>query len=396
MKVGIVTHYYNSHNYGGNLQAYALCKIINKNGYSAEQISCKVELRHVTKLDRRFTKLDKIKDINFLRGALRSRTIEKFNEKVRYKKKYENISIRNKAVLKFNKDKIPHSNEVYDEDNICKTLNKYDCFITGSDIVWYPIHCSPIYMLKFVDDNVPKFSYAASLAVDSLSEEELKAYKKYLKNYQGISVREQNAVDLLKGVSPVNVECVLDPTLLLNKEDWDEICSARLVENKYLFCYFLGDNPNARNVAKEYANKNNLKLVTIPYTTNTYRKCDDGFGDEQLYNVSPSDFISLIKYADCIFTDSFHCCVFSYIYNKNVFALRRSKQERLGARIKNFLELVNTSSHYCNNEEKEIVEYIESLEPSQNLYDDSKVELFKDNSKAFLLQNLKKAQEQIQ
>lgn len=395
MKVGIITQYYHSNNYGGNLQAYALCRFLDKNGYDAEQICCDVKLRHITILKNELSFFDKLKDFEHVRAVLKIRTIGKFDRKIRYKNQYADMGVRINKVLDFNRSQIPHSKKIYTEGSIGEAVNAYDCFITGSDIVWYPRNTSPTYMLGFVDEGIPKFSYAASLSVNTLTNEEKSAYKKYLKSYQGISVREKSAVDLLQDVSPVEIKCVLDPTLILDKEEWDKICSKRLIDDKYLFCYFLGKNKKSRQTAESYAKKHGLKIVTLPYLSNSYNKYDDKFGDMKLFSVSPSDFISLIKYSDCVFTDSFHCCVFSYIYNREVFAFKRGVKEKLGVRVKSFLDTVNLSTHYCGLDDRENVDYIECQEPAEKLYDSEKMNELKKESISYLIENLNKAQKAI-
>ena len=396
MKIGITTHYYKSNNYGGNLQAYALCRWLKQNGHQAEQICFSIELQPIDTFCIKKSFKDKLHDIIinfkvFVYNILHGKNIYK----PKYKKIYSNINSRIETVCKFNMNYIPHSKKVYSKKNIVESLDCYDCFITGSDLVWAPTFTSVILLLAFVNKNIPKFSYAASLGTEFLSQKEKNKFKNYLQSFQSISVREQSGATLLKDISPVPVEVVLDPTLLLKKEDWDEICSHRLINHKYIFCYFLGDNPKSRQLAKSYAAMHNLKLITIPYLSNKYRECDKNFGDEQLFSVSPADFISLIKYADCVFTDSFHACVFSYIYNRNVFAFLRNENDKIGIRVKNFLDLVNISSHYCDTPEKENIYYINNLKSANELYDSSKLEQLKNKSIEFLNKSLKKAEEKI-
>lgn len=396
MKIGITSLYYKSSNYGGNLQAYALCKWLEKKGHKAEQISFPLKLEPICSILQKKTLSEKINNfILLLKVHIYNLTFGFFKKKVWLRKFYSNIDLRVNTVKNFNKNQICHSKKAYSQKNIRKIISEYDCFITGSDIVWNPKSTSSILLLNFVPEWKPKFSYAASLASKSLSNIEKKKYKYFLKDYQGISVRECSAVELLDEVSPVPPLCVADPTLLLGKEDWDKVCSTQQINSKYMFCYFLGNNPKSRQLAKNYAKVHSLRLITIPYLNNEYRECDQDFGDEQHYNVSPLDFISLIKYADCIFTDSFHACVFSYIYDKNIFAFLRNENDSIGMRVKNFLELVNADSHYCDSNEKESLEYIDNLMPAQSLYNSEKVEKLIKSSIEYLNENLKKAEERV-
>lgn len=396
MKIGITSLYYKSSNYGGNLQAYALCKWLEKKGHQAEQISFSLKLEPICSIFQKKTISENINNIVLsFKVHLYNMTFGFLKKQVKLKDVYSGIALRVNTVKKFNETQIPHSKRHYSQINIKKINNYYNCFITGSDIVWDPRRTSTILLLDFVPKWKPKFSYAASLPATSLSEIEKKKYEYFLKDYQGISVRESSTVELLSEISPVPPHCVVDPTLLLKKKDWDLLCSNKLINEEYLFCYFLGSNVESRKIASEYAKKRNLKIVTIPYLNRRYKECDKNFADEQLFDVSPSDFISLIKYADCVFTDSFHACVFSYIYDKNVFAFLRDENDNIGVRVKNFLELVNADSHYCDSNEKATLEYIENSIPAQSLYDSEKVGKLINSSVEYLNENLKKAEERI-
>ena len=78
----------------------------------------------------------------------------------------------------------------------------------------------------------------------------------------------------------------------------------------------LGKNKKSRALAKEYAKLKGLRIVVIPMANDGFRFLDDEFGDIVLNECTPEDFISLIKYAECLFTDSFHAMIFARIYKK--------------------------------------------------------------------------------
>lgn len=381
MRFGIVTHYYNSNNYGGNLQAYALCKVIEQNGYCVEQLCVPI---------------DYYKKMHFPKQQIIDLKVWFYSlfKRLKYRDYYKKHKDRNSAIQKFNKESIPHSETFFDLKNIKKALSCYQAFITGSDIVWGPKIHSPFFFLNFVPSDTPKFSYAASLGTNQLTEDEEKFFKEDLSSYQAVSVREQSVVSVLETAIGKKVELCIDPTLLLNENDWNKICSSRIVDEKYVFCYFLGRNSSAINVAKEYSKKYNLKLVNIPYLSKNYDPLKD-FGDIKLSNVSPSDFISLIKYSDMVFTDSFHACVFSSIYDKDVFAFRRDNDDKLGVRVSDFLSFVGMENHYCDTDEKETLEYLqEQIKRGQSYYFEG-INALKEKSIVFLKDNLKKAEETI-
>lgn len=390
MKVAIITQYYKSKNYGGNLQAYAMCKAVEKCGHTAEQLCFPLKLKKIQKVSVQKNK-QTLKDVKiaihvFIYNILisnRSYKAHKISQK------------REKAILSFNQSIIPHSKECYDESNIEDSAKKYDVFITGSDMVWSPDLFSNIFSLDFVPETTPKFSYAPSMGVTGLKDDECEIYRDFLKNYQAVSVRESNAISILEDLSPVPVEWVLDPTLILEREEWDEICNDRIVDEPYLFCYFLGNNTKSRRTAMEYAKSRKLKIVTIPHLFGEYRSCDWKFGDIQLAKVSPSDFISLIRYSEAVFTDSFHACVFAFLYQRDMFAFRRNIGDRWGVRIYSFLELIGCLPHYCDTDKKESMEYIDSLSKIDYTSFFENLENMKKKSLEYLERNLKKAEEKI-
>ena len=251
-KIGILTHYHNTTNYGGMLQAYALCKRINTFGLYGEQIA--IDYIEATKnLDYtlRYLKIKKLlKPIKPIYRALRNfKNRREIKRDAILKKSWED------SFASFNNDWVPHSNRSYTEKNISEAVGIYDAFIVGSDQVWNPIWYFEPFFLSFVPKGTPKISYAASISQNQLSDKVKKIYATHLKDFKAISVRESSAVELLSNIAPTKVECVLDPTLLLTKEEWDEVAAERTISQSYAICYFLGNNANMRKVVTDFAKK---------------------------------------------------------------------------------------------------------------------------------------------
>ena len=349
MKIAIITHYYGSKNYGGNLQAYALCKVLHQMGMQAEQISFD---RYANRKKSKITAKKIAKNILRRLSRLRSRSIS------------EDLKKRNASLDSFNRNVVPHTTTVYDEKSIFQCVENYDVFITGSDQVWHPVAYCPAYGLEFVPSDKIKLSYAASLATDKITDEYSNVLKRSLSDFKGISVRESSAVDLLQNIVNTELHVSLDPVFLLSRDHWDELCSNYTADSPYIFVYFLGDNKASRILTEQYAKKHNLKVVTLPHLSGDYRKCDADFGDERLYDVSPEDFISLIKGAYKVFTDSFHAAVFSIIYEKDFVVFDRAVSGTGGAmktRLSCLLDTFYLSDRFCGFSEKNGIEYIDSL-----------------------------------
>ena len=118
-------------------------------------------------------------------------------------KKHRISERRDRAFSEFNLKKIPHSEQVYNKETLAQTPATYDAFITGSDQVWNFWGDTSSYLLDFVPSDKIKLSYAASIARDSLTEEQREIFRKSLKDYKAISVREKSAERLLEGLTPV-------------------------------------------------------------------------------------------------------------------------------------------------------------------------------------------------
>ena len=396
MKIGIVTIYYGNMNYGANLQAYALCEAIRKidPSYQVEQISY-----HMTPKKKRI-QVSGLSVFQFLMKGIRfvwRRTVGrlfKFLSSLKYRGYRANLARREAVIAWFNQNRIPHS-RVYNDDTIDEAAREYDAFIAGSDQVWNPLWYTPAYRLDFVPQGKIKFSYAASISRESLSEEEQIVFRQSLSEYTAVSVREKRAVELLAPLVPKEIEWVVDPTLLLSREDWDMVAIERLIPEKYVFCYFLGDGIAERELAAAYARVHGLLVVTIPFLLGTPRKCDIDFGDKQLYEIAPSDFLSLIKHAECIFTDSFHATLFSGIYHRQYIAFGRSLGgHSMSSRLQSLLSLYEAEDHFCDTSEKATVAYIEALPAIDYTRHLGRLEELKARSLLFLRKGLEKAEMQ--
>lgn len=388
----IITEYYDSSNYGGNLQAYALTRYLNENVICAEQLSYKRPAGSFW-LSLQGHKGFWSKLTFFIRKVLQKTW--KCREFARVKKRKE-------IVAKFGRRFVPHNMTVLnDEDFTNLKLNqnskiagdifRYSLFITGSDQVWRTTE-KEAYFLTFVPEGRKKISYAASISKDSLDENEQAFFRTALKDFDAISVREKSDVGLISGLCEQPVEWVVDPTLLLTEEQWNDICSPNLYKERYLFCYFLGGEKRPRILAREYARKNGLRLITMPYLTGDYPFWDFRAGrknEERLFEVSVGDFLSLIRYADAVFTDSFHAVVFSIIFRTQFFVFDRPIAVSMNSRIRSILELCEAPQRFCDTKEMETLQYIEKLQPIDYGRPFEKLEELRDKSRVWLKEILR-------
>lgn len=381
--IGIITLYHNSTNYGGNLQAYALYKYLENRGAEVEQISYK-KVSDGTIRGKLFLMFEN-GFVSGIKGLVNSLKVR--NEYVLADKKDRDI--RWNSFQRFSKELIRHSDRVYDQNSICDCLDDYDMFITGSDQVWNLKWYDSTYFLDFVDGSKKKkLSYAASFSMKELTNAQKEIVANSLSDYEAISVREKDAATILEGLTDKTVTYVVDPTLLLEEHDWNKICAERVIKEEYVFGYFLGSNIEMIKKAKEFAKKRNLKLVMIPFAAGKYQTKADDLADISIVDASPEKFLSLIKYAEYIFTDSFHAVVFSFVFKKQFFVFNRDKKGSMNSRIISLTDMFELQERFCATKEQESLEYIEGLQEIDYSVSFSKFEECREKSYEFINKNI--------
>lgn len=391
MKIGVLTHFYGTMNYGGVLQAYALITVLRKMGCDAEQISYKFwELFELSE--------ERIGDYDPTLARIPADTSRFFAgtkaADARYERLQAEVVVPRKKKFADFRLRIPHSEKVYGRNTVFLTNELYDGFIVGSDQVWNLKWHSSAFFLEFADPDKRKLAYAASAGASEFDAVQRKYLARVLPRFDAVSVREQDMVKPCRELSGKNVENTLDPVLLLDREDWDRIAAPRLVREKYVFCFFYHPTEKVYTLAKDYAKCHGLKIVTIPYAfCDTDIHLDDSFGDYRMATASPEDFISLIEHADCVFSDSFHAVVYSMIYKRQVFAFRRewSRSEwrsDMSARIYTLMDIFSCKEHFCDSPDKLSLDYIQSLKPIDYSEKNSRFEQMKRDSLIFLRKNI--------
>lgn len=349
-RIGITTLYHNSENYGGLAQAYGLYKYLDNLGYDVKIIDY-VPYKKAKSLKERIAKRINFNNgfLSFLKGIgwtirwlWNDIVIKKFNRK-KYKAYSSNILLRKNALANF-RDAISHT-KLVDKESIFQINNDFDVFISGSDQIWKPSVVQDAYVLKFAEGKT-KFSYSSSITTTNICDDEVySAYmKQALSDFKAVSVREEASRDELQKIIGRPVEWVVDPTILLPRENWEELCSEPIVKEKYIFAYFLGKGSKQKEKVERIAKDNNLVIVNLPFVAGEYNKADETFGDIKLFDVGLGEFFSLIKNAECVFTDSFHAVCFSWIFKTRFYVFDRDvgfDGTKMSSRIDSILKLMN-------------------------------------------------------
>lgn len=340
-KVGICACY-DSRNYGSMLQAYATQVAVTNLGYKSEFIVYKKKkdllfmMKQIPRLFNRNLLSDKLL-------GLKKKTALRKHPQIQEKE-----SIRQQAFVRFQKEYYKSFSETYyGYDALKEGARNYGTVLVGSDQLWTPGGlASNFYNLMFVPDEVNKVSYATSFGVSSIPWYQKKRTYNYLIRINHLSVRELKGAEIVKEIANRNAAVVADPTLLLTKEDWEQCIPVKtIVQKPYIFCYFLGENPEHRTIANELKEKTGLDIVCTPFL-DSFVESDQAFGDKQLFDIGPHDFINLIRNAEYVLTDSFHGSVFSIIHHKKFVVFNRYSEgdNSRNSRIDSLLSILGLES----------------------------------------------------
>lgn len=327
-------------NYGTNLQAFALVKKLSLLGYDAKMKGS------ITGNFSYFTHPSFV--MNRILFKIKSRS----DSQNRAEGSVDNVKV--KKFQNFGTRYLPRLDS-HGKDEWKKVEEDYVAFVTGSDQVWNPNYFQSAMMLDFVKtDKIKKIAYAPSIGVKSLPAKTQRTYKKLLASYSAIGVREQQAAYLLEELSPVPVEVVLDPTLLLETKDWDdliqdvEIDKSWGTDKPYILCYFVGTRDYSSYI-KLVKEATGLNCIIIPME-NDMSSCGN-----MIAGVGPKEFVWLIKNASIVCTDSFHATVFSILYQKEFYVLKRfndNSQESQNGRLYEILAAYKLKDRWISDETK--------------------------------------------
>ena len=223
-----------------------------------------------------------------------------------------------------------------------------DIYVTGSDQVWnsgYNEGIDRTFYLDFVPDGATRIAYAASFGLVELPEDQLAATRSLISKYSAISVREESALDILQKLGWSGGEHVLDPTLMLTVQEWAQLASPRLFDERYLLIYCVEVErtesvlQNARIIARHLGLK--ICQVSARGVRARVKGCDKVY-----YFTSPPDFLSLFLNAEFVVASSFHGTAFSISLNKPFISVM---PPRYTARAASLLKILGLEDRMVTN-----------------------------------------------
>lgn len=350
-KVGILTfHHPENRNFGASLQSYACMKMVEKRYISTKIIN--------------YTAVDF--NYSFKGKIILNLECKTFRE---YNRKFLNLTSKVKS------------------EELQRLNNEIDIFIVGSDQVWRPTwageNCiNPHFYFDFVNKEKKKIAYAASFGVDkwngdkNLTEE----IKPLVKNFNYISVREESGIDICKNIFGIdNAACVLDPTLMISKEDYQPILDdwqdKSHLKKKYIAHMLLDDTEELK---KESQNIADYLRADINYIKGKEKR----FLWRKYFSYNKvSQWLTYLKDAELVITDSFHCTVFSLIFHKKFVVV--ANPGRGIARLETLLGKVGLKDRFFTNIEDVMKSGILDKEIDYNEVD-KKLEVHRKYSMEFL------------
>lgn len=339
-KIGILT-FHNAHNYGAVLQAYALKTKLNRMGYEASVLNYRN--KYIAKTYRKVLHIDFWKrDILPSRWGKVIREIRDvfygLPEWQRQWKVFEEFI----------------AGKLLDGDSKQLSLEEVagrDCavYVLGSDQIWareLTHGMDPAYFGQFAPEK-EKISYAASVPNGSIPENEKPYFKEYLQSLSHISVREEKLAEAIRELTGREVETVIDPTLLLEREDYQSLLYEKpLKQGDYVFAYFVVENEALSRCAKKVAELMNCELVELHY-----KKTPQIRGKNMVFDAGPSEFLTYIRDAKMVVTNSFHGTVFSILFQKKFYSVYKEN-----GRIENLLGFLGLSDRHIKDEAEILLE----------------------------------------
>lgn len=336
MKIGILT-ILNVNNYGAELQCCALYRKLTKMGYDAEVINYLFGINpgHDFRGEKLTVPISFKQKVKVSLLPIVQNLFCMFHQK--------NKKQRNKRFEEFHEKYNHLTSSVYPSvRSLYDAKFDYDVLCIGSDQVW---NYEKGYSLEpffacFDKNGTKKISYASSIGLSSLSKEAERVFKKELSGFSHLSVREQQASELLENLLDRDVDVVLDPTLILDNKEWQEVAKFDMCpKEKYILVYIVTIKPcgYVLEVARHIAKERNLKIVRI---------CRDAYPEhsgndvQEILTAGPSDFVGLFANAEFVVTNSFHGTVFSINFSKSFYSVIKS-QHSTNSRLTSILKKLN-------------------------------------------------------
>lgn len=336
-RVGILT-IHNSPNYGASLQAYALYAYLSQQtGILCEMID--LHRPH----EKGYIPSKRFRPYRCVQPNMWKRIKAMLRKVLNKNKNTDLYSAEARPKFEaFNKS-IKLSRPYWSIDELYACPPDYDIYVTGSDQVWNPTqpYCLEPYFLTFVPKGKKKVSYASSIAVTELRDDERQDFQHWLSDYDIISVRERHAQQLLASFINQPISLVADPTFLLDAETWEALAVNPQNQSPYILLFTLDYDLDLLRFAVRISKEAGLCLI---YLNQLLPKLND---EEcvAIRDAGPKEFLGYIACADMVITNSYHATVFSVILEAKNFYTYIAGYNQRGSRIIDLLDTFGLQQH---------------------------------------------------
>jgi len=381
-KIGIVTLHAVT-NYGGILQSYAMQTVLERLDFDVEKIEHSMWPKQLSI----WQKITRYPYRWFIKRVLRQDDVEINAEQLQYNKKKARYYNRATFTMQFVEKHIKRSNIFsYSELN----SNDYYALVVGSDQIWRPQYVRNVGMdirdvyLQFAKSwNVKRIAYAASFGKDvcEYTPDEIKDCGELLKKFDAVSVRESSGIEICKLLGRNDACRMIDPTLLLSKEDYCNLVPQDYTENEGdLLCYVLDKTTDITMVIDYVAREKDL----VPFEVIAHKNVKSK-GSKDYYQPPVEKWLKGFMDAKFVITDSFHACVFAIIFGKPFVVI--ANPDRGVARYQTLLDMTGLSDRLLYDFDKQKIDAILQTPFSPNM---SKIEEEKIRAMAYLRNQLMK------
>lgn len=320
-KIGIMT-WYKFQNYGTALQAVSLSKVMENEKYVP------VFIQYTQKYETLFS-------VSFL--------LKKIAAQSSWKKEYQSVE-KSKLYDAFLKKNIRETEPCESGSELEALNDEFAAFVCGSDQIWSSLCFDEKYFLPFVRDERKMIAYAPSFGVTKIENRLIREKMRTLINrFQYLSVRERQGAEIVSQLCSKEAEIVLDPTFLLNSDEWlfltqNAELKMKEIPQQYMVCYFLGDYRKYRITVEKISKELKLPVYVIPCSVGQKKNCRC-----IPFEVGPEEFVQLIHNASYVCTDSFHGMLFSIQFHKPFSVFKRFKENEpynQNSRIESLLSIL--------------------------------------------------------
>ena len=302
MRIGVLTLPLHT-NYGGILQAYALQRVLQDMGHDVVLLDSYPQCPKLHPFP--------LQQLFYLKRLLMKIVASNKAVPLFYEKRQIERYPKKEHIRQFYRQHVAH---VPFGQSITLNAEDFDALVVGSDQVWRPMYSPNIFngYLAFAKDwsQLKRIAYAASFGTDKweYTEEQTKECRRLAQMFDAVSVREESGMTLCHERLGVKASWVLDPTMLVNPKHYLEHIERVASTNPSHMClsYMLDETEEKNTILQHIVESQGYDLVA-------YKNIDDpDNGDVP----SVEEWLKAFHDAEFVFTDSFHGCVFSIIFNK--------------------------------------------------------------------------------